>query len=695
MRPGESLITGGRLVLTGYVMSDEVAGWAWEEEVYFCPRMVREALAALPEGEADVRLNSRGGDPVAGETIRAILADHPGGVKITVEGEASSAASLLLMGAARREMTGGSYVMIHDPSTYAYGTATVLRQNADRLDTLSAIYAGVYAEASGLPIEQVMAMMTAETFMGPQEAIRLGFVHAVAGTDAEIPLPPEAEMRAAMRVHMQSYAALMRDRAPEAPQAAAADPITAAPRGIQPAHQGLVMEASMPTPNPTPAPPQDAAAQTQAAVMAERERIAGIRSMAAPFMAAGRLNESDVQALVTDGTSTDAAGARLMATMAAREPLGQSGNPAASRILRDEVDTRRDGMEGALVAQMSGAANVDGPARDYMAHGLVEMAAASLGRAVPRNPADRLRTLEMALGPHTTGDLPSVLENALNRRLLAGYAAALPTYRQIAARMDFNDFRAHPVSGMGDFPTLLAVPEGGEIKRGSTSDKKESVTLGTFGRVFSLSRQMLVNDDLRGIDRMISRLALVISNFEEVTFYATAFGGSNSDGPTLTETSRQVYNTTDGTKAGTATAITNAALGLGRAAIRKQKGLGKDAADKISLNLSPTVLLVGPDKETEAETILTAVQANAASGVNIFSGRLQVVTTNQITGNAWHLFADPGMAPVYMWGHLNGAAGPQFRMDAPFGVDGLSYSTVLDFGCGAVDFRGTYKNAGA
>lgn len=365
---------------------------------------------------------------------------------------------------------------------------------------------------------------------------------------------------------------------------------------------------------------------------------------------------------------------------------------ATARILRDERETRRDGMTGALVARMANAREVSGPARDFMGLSLAEMAAISLGRTgrVGRG-ADALRTIEMAFGSHSTSDLPAIFENALNKRLLDAYTTATPSYRSIAARMDFTDFRPHPISGVGDWPTLLPVGEGGEIKFGTVSDKKETVALVAHARGLHVSRQMIVNDELSAIDRILTSRGRAVAAFEEQYFYAMMLSGSNADGPTLLETNRQVFNTTDLTKAGSNAAITPAAVGLGVAALRKRKGVSGEAF----LAVEPRVLLTGPDKEFEALQLLAPIQAAQASNVNPYAGRMASVTSSYITGNAWYLFANPEDVPVFMYGYLEGEAGPRMRMDEPFGQQGVGFTVELDFGVGAVDFRGGYKNAGS
>jgi phage major head subunit gpT-like protein len=325
-----------------------------------------------------------------------------------------------------------------------------------------------------------------------------------------------------------------------------------------------------------------------------------------------------------------------------------------------------------------------------MSASLVDMAALTVDhKGSLRTAADREDVVRMAM--HTTGDLPSILENALHKRLGAAYMLAEPTYRRIAAEMSFADFRPHPVSNLSDFPMLEQVSEAGEIKYGTLSDKKESVVLVPWAKALTLSRQMIVNDDLGAIDRMVSGYGTTVAAFEDKTFWAMALGWAAGNGPTMTETGRQMFNSTDEfTLAGTPSAITVASLSAGRAALRKRKRL-----DGTDLAISAAVLLVGPDKETEAQQIVAPIQAQQAGNVNPFSGTLSVVTTAKITGNAWYLFAAPTMLANFTYGYLNGQSGPRFRMEEPFGRQGVSFSVELDFGCGAGDWRGGWKNAGA
>ena len=61
---------------------------------------------------------------------------------------------------------------------------------------------------------------------------------------------------------------------------------------------------------------------------------------------------------------------------------------------------------------------------------------------------------------------------------------------------------------------------------------------------------------------------------------------------------------------------------------------------------------------------------------------------------AWYVFADPGSIPVLEYAYLSSAQGPQIASREGFDVLGIEFRVVLDFGAGALDWRGAYLNEG-
>lgn len=692
-------MAGNELTLYGSV------GSSWWEEDYFTAKSVREKLAGM-SGDIVVRLNSGGGIASEGQAIYTMLVDYPGKVTVIVDGVAASAASLIAMAGDEIVMRLGAWMLIHDPAnpwTMGRGTEADHLKEAELLRVISGAYADIYAARAGIDREQARQIMRDETVMDGAMCVEMGFATSV-DTASQAAAAAVFDYRMYANAPQDLRDASKRLGATPAREAVMAM-IAGHPKVLSQKETTMTTNATKAAAEVTPAvnilngtvmvaPGQqiDAAA----AVQAERARARRITEAAAT---AG-LPTAFATDLIDKGTALEAA---LDAITAAWKEKGDadtvvmSGRPTA-RIQRDERETMREGAEQALVAQLANAEPKSDKARPFMDMRLTEMAADFIGhKGRIRTSADALRVVEMAM--HGTSDFPAVLENALSKRLQDTYAKATPQYRQIAEQMDFQDFRPHPVSNIGDFPALQLVAEHGEIQFGTVGDKKETLFLRSYAAGMGISRQMIINDDLRAIDRILSTRGTTVALFEDNLFWTMFLSGANADGPTLTETTRQVFNTNaaDNTKAGTATAITVAALGAGRASMRTKRSLPSAAGktDGQLLNLNAQILLVGPDKETEAQQLVAPIQALQAGNVNPFAGMLRVVVTPYITGNAWYLLADPTILANFAYGFLNGETGPRMRMDEPFGVQGMRFTVEHDFGCGAIDFRAGWKNAGA
>jgi hypothetical protein len=307
-------------------------------------------------------------------------------------------------------------------------------------------------------------------------------------------------------------------------------------------------------------------------------------------------------------------------------------------------------------------------------------------RNVPRNP-----TLLAERAFHTTSDFPLLLSAAANKMLLAAYQPAAPSYRQIFLRRDFRDFKPHRHLRVGDFPTLMPLMENGEIQAGTMSESQEIVLLQTFARRIRVTRPMLVNDDLGAFTDFAAAIGRRVADFENATAYAL-LNQANGDGPTLTNGPAAVFGTAaaraNKAAAGSALDITN--LANGRAAILRQKTL-----DGLPISVGNAMkLLVGPSLELNARQLTVSVAANQTSNVNIYAGFIQPLVEPLIPNNRWYLFADPPTAPVYVYGYLNGAEGPQVTTGPVSGVDGVEVSVIFDFGVGAIDWRGAWFNPG-
>jgi hypothetical protein len=372
-------------------------------------------------------------------------------------------------------------------------------------------------------------------------------------------------------------------------------------------------------------------------------------------------------------------------------------------VLRDEREGRAEAMEVALVSRVLAARGREGikyepkdlaerakveqhraQAQQYMGMGFVEIAAACIGYRSSKlvTAGEAVKIMHRAF--ESTSDFPNIFQNVLNKSLLARYELHMPTYRDLATERPFNDFRPHPQIRSGEFPTLQPISETGELKYGSSTDSGENISVSPYGVVFTISRQMLVNDDLGAIDQILGSAGDAVLVFENNTFF-TMFNSN----PTLNQDSTAVFAAGHGNLAGTGAVPSVTTVGAARQALRGMKSLSGNF-----LNVPPRIILTGPAQETVADQMVTSITPTLTTSVNPFSGKLRSVSDANLTGNEWYLLAEPGRVPCFVYGFLNGSSGPRVRTFEPFGVQGVKVSLEHDFGTGAIDYRGFYKNPG-
>jgi hypothetical protein len=439
-------------------------------------------------------------------------------------------------------------------------------------------------------------------------------------------------------------------------------------------------ELPMPDPVvPTPAPAAPAAVppgpENRASVNAE------IRALAAPLS----LPQSWVDAQIDAGATIDAARSAALVEVMRRS---QTTPIVTARVIVDHNDPMalRHAMADALAHRMAPTrCQLDERARGYVGHRILDMVgdmAHARGDRVNLRDYDAL--MERAVGAHSTSDFPLLLSEAANKTLLANYQAAAPTYRQWASRRSFNDFRDHNFLRVGEFPEFKEIAESGEVNYGTLSENREKVRAKELNTGIIVGRRLLINDDLSALSDFSSMIAIRAASDENARAYAILAAN-----PALSDTVA-VFHANHGNLAAAGTAITPASIAAAVAALRKQKSL-----DGLVLNLVPRFLVVGPDKEMEARQLLTVITAAKSSDVNPWSGSLTLVVDANIIGNTWYVMADPAAAPSIVYGYVSGAEGPQIRTEVDFDTRGVKVAAGLDFGCGAIDFRGLYKNTGA
>ncbi len=141
------------------------------------------ALRSIGDKAVTVYINSPGGDMFEGLAIYNRLREHSQEVTTKVLGLAASAASVIYMAGAKREVASSAFLMIHNCWTMAVGNRHGLRDIADTMEEFDAAMADLYAEGSGQPVTDVAEMMDDETFIRGKRALELGFATGLLSSD--------------------------------------------------------------------------------------------------------------------------------------------------------------------------------------------------------------------------------------------------------------------------------------------------------------------------------------------------------------------------------------------------------------------------------------------------------------------------------------------------------------------------------
>jgi hypothetical protein len=343
-------------------------------------------------------------------------------------------------------------------------------------------------------------------------------------------------------------------------------------------------------------------------------------------------------------------------------------------------------MAEALAARHGGPAP-SADAREYLHLRCVDMARACLDRhGVTTRLLSPATIITRALG-HTSGDFPALLQQTGNRTLRQAYTAYVGGVRRIARESTAPDFRAKSRLMLGEAPQLVKVNEQGEVTYGTMAESKASYSLATYARIFGITRQALVNDDLGAFVDFSGRMGRAAAEF--VAAQLAALLTSN---PTMADGVALFH--ANHANLGTAAAIAIASLGEALKLMRLQKGL--DGLTPI--DATPRFLVVPAALEVIARQYVAQINATKASDVNPFTADLDVVVDPRLdasSATAWYVAADPAVVDTLEYSYLEGEPGPQIETRAGFTIEGVETKVRLDFGCGCLDFRGLVKNAGA
>jgi len=377
----------------------------------------------------------------------------------------------------------------------------------------------------------------------------------------------------------------------------------------------------------------------------------------------------------------DAARNRIMEFNASRDAVGTMGRLPYSG---GEMNVRT-GVTNAIINRVTRSSE---PTHFDNRASLVDMAARCLeerGQSVGRHASKN----DIVMRAMTTSDFPAALGDTVGRIMQNSYGA-LPTPIKRAARIvTMDDFRDRRVIRIGDAPRLEKVNEHGEYHHGAiVEDAASGYRLQTFGKIFSLSRQAIVNDDISIFQDVGGQWGRAAANFE-----ARQLNDLLVSNPVLADALALFHANHGNLVTGAGSALTGVApLAAAISKLRLQMGLDGDP-----LGLPPRYLVVPAALEAVAlQLARDLTTAGKVTDINPFGGTLEVLVEPRLDASsttAWYLVAD--QSPALEVAYLAGEEGPQTETRAGFEIDGMEFKCRMDFAAEFIDHRGWIKNVGA
>lgn len=651
------------------LLYDEIGVWGITAQQF-----ARELKALGDLSLISLRIHSPGGDVFEGTAIYNLLKNHPARVEAHVDGLAASMASVIAMAADTIYMPENAMMMVHRPWGIQGGEADDMRRYADLLEKIEGTMVAAYMAKTGKSEEDIKSLLKAETWMDGREAVEAGFADQLTE-----PLAAAAQLtskRMKEFAHMpEALKALMQPRA-STPAAAAPAPSPAAPASQQ-----------------APAAPDEAAVRAQINA-AENTRREGIRAVFQPFAASHgeMLNE----VLLDSSVTIEQAQAKLLASLAsgATPSAGpSSGQGANSHVYAGNGNLVGDSVRASVLARAGLEEQQSDNRYNFMS--LRELARASLvDRGIGVASYSPMQMVGLAF-THTTSDFGTILIDVANRSMLAGWDEAEETFQLWTKKGMLSDFKTVHRVGLGEFPSLRQVREGAEYKYVTVGSRSQPIALATYGEIFSITRQAIINDDMNLLTDIPRKMGMAAkATIGDLVYAILTSNPVLSDGKALFHADHKNLQT------GASSALSIESLSKAKTQMATQKTEVEGGKPR-TLNIRPAFVLTPVALEDKAKQIIRSASvpgAESNSGIeNPIRNFAEVIGEPRLDDNsatAYYLAARQGSDTIEV-AYLDGNELPYMEQQQGFTVDGVATKVRIDAGVAPLDFRGLQKSNGA
>lgn len=637
---------------------DEIGYWG------VTARQFASSMKALGDlDHINLHIHSPGGDVFDGIAIYNLLNSHTASKTVYIDGLAASMASVIAMVGNPIIMPENAMMMVHKPWGITGGDANDMRDYADLLDKVEAVLIPSYAKKTGKTPDELALMLGEETWMTAQECLEHGFADQIS-----------TAVQAMARINSKRIEEF--DAMPSALKNMITKPKATTQNPPEPQNPPVAPVV------PGPAALDENTIRNQV-IAAQKQRVTGIKDLFAMF--GGRHHELQASCIEDIDCTVDQAKDKLLVMLGKdASPSNKNGNNA--HIHAGNGNFTGDGIRQALMAR----AGYEDRQNDNVYNGMTlrEYARMSLTeRGVGVAAYNPMQMVGLAM-THTTSDFGNILLDVANKSLLQGWEESQETFEAWTKKGQLSDFKTAHRVGLGGFPSLRKVREGAEYKYVTTTDNSETIALATYGEIFSITRQAIINDDLNQLTDVPMKMGRAAKATIGDLVYAVLTGNPKlSDGKALFSSDHK--NLATG-----AIDVTN--LDAGRQLMRVQK----EPTTGRTLNIRPAFLLVPTALETVAnQTIKSAsvkgadVNAGIINPIQNFATVIGEPRLDDNSAKSWYLAAAQGMDTIEV-AYLNGVELPYIDQQEGFSSDGIATKVRIDAGVAPLDYRGLVKSSG-
>lgn len=637
---------------------DEIGGWGITAKQF-----ARDLQALGKVSSITARIHSPGGDVFEGMAIYNIIKGHPAQKVCHIDGLAASMASVIAMAFDEIIMPENAMMMVHKPWGGTLGDADDMRKYADLLDKVESNLVGAYAQKTGLSDDDLHSLLASETWLTGREAVEKGFADTL--TDP-----------------LQMAASLSSKRLKDFTNMPEALKNLFAPQGNTP---GATITPATPVPASAPAalnPPSQADIIAAATTM-NKERIDGINAAFSAFPQLGELKNTCIA-----DASIDAVGAKdkILAS------LGQGTDPASPQPQSVIIHAGNGNLVGdSISAHLMARAGHGQTEKDngYSSYNLKELARASLAdRGIGIAGLNQMQMVGLAF-THSSSDFGNILLDVANKSVLQGWENAAETFERWTKKGQLGDFKVSKRVGLGEFDSLRQVREGAEYKYVTLGDHGADIALATYGEIFAITRQCIINDDMDQLTSIPKKMGMAAKATIGDLVYAIL-----TKNPKMAD-NKPLFHADHGNLGAGLPSVE--VLGALAELMESQTTGGKTPR---VLNIVPEFILVPPNlKRSTTQMIKSSsvkgadVNSGIANPIQDFAEVISEARLGMASKEEFYLAAGQGRDTIEV-AYLDGIDTPYIEQQDGFNIDGVATKVRIDAGVAPLDHRGLVKATG-